>query len=85
LRSRATRSPSAGGLVDRATYPQDAANVLFQIVNQRYLQKKAIVVTTNKPLDKWANVLHARDLAEAIIDRVLARNTALYVRRRLSV
>ena len=55
------------------TYPQDAANVLFQVVNQRYLQKKAIVVTTNKPLDKWASVLHDRDLDEAIIDREIGR------------
>jgi DNA replication protein DnaC len=62
------------------TYPQDAANVLFQVVNQRYLQKKAIVVTTNKPLDKWASVLHDRDLAEAIIDRVLARGRLIELR-----
>ena len=62
------------------TYPQDAANVLFQVVNQRYLQKKAIVVTTNKPLDKWAGVLHDKDLAEAIIDRVLARGRLIELR-----
>jgi DNA replication protein DnaC len=62
------------------TYPQDAANVLFQVVNQRYLQKKAIVVTTNKPLDRWAGVLHDKDLAEAIIDRVLARGRLIELR-----
>jgi len=62
------------------TYPQDAANVLFQVVNQRYLQKKAIVVTTNKPLEKWAGVLHDKDLAEAIIDRVLARGRLIELR-----
>jgi DNA replication protein DnaC len=62
------------------TYPQDAANVLFQVVNQRYLQKKAIVVTTNKPLDEWAAVLHDKDLAEAIIDRVLARGRLIELR-----
>ncbi len=62
------------------TYPQDAANVLFQVVNQRYLQKKAIVITTNKPLDKWASVLHDKDLAEAIIDRVLARGRLIELR-----
>lgn len=62
------------------TYPQDAANVLFQVVNQRYLQKKAIVITTNKPLEKWAAVLHDKDLAEAIIDRVLARGRLIELR-----
>ena len=55
------------------TYPIEAANVLFQVVNQRYLQQRALVFTTNKPLAAWAGVLHDADLAEAIIDRVLAR------------
>jgi DNA replication protein DnaC len=55
------------------TYPQDAANVLFQVVSQRYLHRRAMVFTTNKPLDKWASVLHDKDLAEAITDRVLER------------
>ena len=55
------------------SYPPDAANVLFQVVNQRYLKKRSMVFTTNKPLPAWAGVLHDADLAEAIIDRVLAR------------
>ena len=55
------------------TYPQDAANVLFQVVNQRYLKRRAMVFTTNKPLAAWSRVLHDADLAEAIIDRLLER------------
>jgi DNA replication protein DnaC len=55
------------------TYPSDAANVLFQVVNQRHLKRRAMVITTNKPLASWAKVLHDADLAEAIIDRVLER------------
>lgn len=54
------------------TYPDDAANVLFQVVNQRHLRKRPMVFTTNKPLASWGTVLHDADLAEAIIDRVLA-------------
>jgi DNA replication protein DnaC len=53
--------------------PPDAANVLFQVVNERHLKHKPIVITTNKPLASWARVLHDADLAEAIIDRVLER------------
>ena len=55
------------------TYPPGAANVLFQVVNQRYLLKRPMVFTTNKPFASWAAVLHDADLAEAILDRVLAR------------
>jgi DNA replication protein DnaC len=55
------------------TYPMDAANVLFQVVNRRYLKRRPIVITTNKPLAAWGTVLHDPDLAEAILDRVLER------------
>jgi len=51
----------------------DAANVLFQVVNERHLKKRPIVFTTNKPLKAWGRVLHDGDLAEAILDRVLER------------
>ena len=64
------------------TYPPDAANVLFQVVNQRYLKKRPMVITTNKPLATWATVLHDADLAEAIIDRVLARGRFIELRGR---
>ena len=55
------------------TYPPDAANVIFHVVNQRHLARRPIVFTTNKPLAAWADVLHDAGLAEAIIDRVLER------------
>lgn len=62
------------------SYPQDAANVLFQVVNRRNLQKRPMVFTTNKPLAAWAEVLHDADLAEAIIDRVLERGRFIELR-----
>jgi DNA replication protein DnaC len=49
----------------------DAANVLFGVVDQRYLARKPMVFTTNKNLRDWGQVLHDRDLAEVILDRVL--------------
>jgi DNA replication protein DnaC len=54
-------------------YSSDAANVLFQVVDRRYLARKPMVLTTNKPLDQWGKVLHDPDLAEAILDRILER------------
>ncbi len=62
------------------TYPMDAANVLFQAVNQRHLAKRPMIFTTNKPLAAWADVLHDADLAEAIIDRVLERGRFIELR-----
>ena len=63
-------------IVDEVGYlslRDNAANVLYHVVNARYLKKKPILFTTNKPLTQWGHVLHDPDLAETIIDRVLER------------
>ena len=62
------------------TYSADAANVLFQVVDHRYLHKKPMLLTTNKPLSQWGHVLHDPDLAEAITDRVLERGRFIPLR-----
>ena len=54
-------------------HASDAANVLFGVVDQRYLQHKPMIFTTNKRLRDWGSVLHDPDLAEVILDRVLER------------
>jgi DNA replication protein DnaC len=55
------------------TYGEDAANVLFHVVNDRHLRKRPMIFTTNKPLSEWGKVLHDEDLAAAILDRILER------------
>lgn len=60
-------------------HPADAANVLFPVVNERYLKRRPMIFTTNKPLDAWGKVLHDPDLAEAILDRALERGRVLYL------
>ena len=59
------------------TYGQDAANVLFHVVNDRHLKKRPMIFTTNKPLSEWGKMLHDEDLAAAILDRVLERGRFL--------
>lgn len=60
----------------------DAANVLYRVVNERYLRGRPILVTTNKPLAAWGQVLHDGDLAEAILDRLLERGVHFEMRGR---
>ena len=60
----------------------DAANVLFQVVDHRYLRRRPMVLTTNKPLAEWGRVLHDPDLAEAITDRILERGRLIELRGR---
>ena len=58
-------------------YGNDAANVLFHVVNERHIKKRAMVFTTNKHPKRWGPVLHDDDLAEAIVDRILDRGRLL--------
>lgn len=72
-------------IVDEIGYlahAQDAANVLFGVVDQRYLHKKPLIFTTNKKLTAWGEVLHDHDLAEVILDRVLERGQHIVLRGR---
>ncbi len=62
------------------SYAPDAANVLYRVVNDRYLRKRPMVFTTNKPLAALGQLLHDGDLAEAILDRVLERGTHFVLR-----
>jgi DNA replication protein DnaC len=64
------------------THADDAANVLYRVVNDRYLRAKPILVTTNKPLAALGQVLHDPDLAEAILDRLLERGHHFSMRGR---
>lgn len=53
------------------SYGPDAANLLFQIVDRRYLKRRPMLFTSNKEPTEWGSVLHDPDLAEAIVDRIL--------------
>jgi hypothetical protein len=48
-------------------------------VNHRYLKKRPMIFTTNKPLRAWGKVLHDEDLAAAILDRVLERGRFIHL------
>ena len=67
------------GYLSHAT---DAANVLYRVVNERYLQQRPMLLTTNKPLAALGEVLHDGDLAEAILDRLLERGAHFPMRGR---
>lgn len=62
------------------TYGPDAANLLFQVVDRRYLARRPIIVTSNKDPGAWGGVLHDNDLAEAIVDRLLERGDIVRLR-----
>jgi DNA replication protein DnaC len=55
------------------TYGDDAANVLYHVVNDRQIRRRSMIFTTNKHPKRWGAALHDEDLAEAIVDRILER------------
>ncbi len=63
-------------------YGPDAANCLFQVIDQRYLRGRSVVITSNKEPATWGSVLHDPDLAEAIVDRVMERGEVIRLRGR---
>ncbi len=56
------------------SYCDSAANLLFHVVIERHVKRRSIVFTTNQALADWGVALRDRDLAAAIIDRVLERS-----------
>ena len=66
------------------TYPQDAANVLFQVVNQRYLQKKAIVITISTMCSLERCFLSASNVALLTAPSLVASRAARRTRPRYS-
>ncbi|KXP13886.1 IS21-like element helper ATPase IstB [Tsukamurella pseudospumae] len=56
--------------------PAEAASALFQVVAQRYL-KTSILITTNRSVSEWGEVLGDTTVAAAMLDRLLHRSVVL--------
>ena len=56
--------------------PGEAASALFQVVSQRYL-KTSIVLTTNRGVASWGEVLGDTTVAAAMLVRLLHRSVVL--------
>jgi DNA replication protein DnaC len=56
--------------------PAEASSALFQVVSQRYL-KTSIVLTTNRGVASWGDILGDTTVAAAMLDRLLHRSVVL--------
>ncbi|HVH09031.1 MAG TPA: ATP-binding protein [Gemmatimonadales bacterium] len=56
--------------------------MLHRVVNERYLARRPLLLTTNKPLAALGEVLQDGDLEEAILDRLLERGAHFAMRGR---
>ena len=66
-------------LIDELGYlplPAEAASALFQVVSQRYL-KTSIMITTNRGVGAWGEILGDTTVAAAMLDRLLHRSVVI--------
>ena len=56
--------------------PAEAASALFQVISQRYL-KTSIVLTSNRGVGAWGEILGDTTVAAAMLDRLLHRSVVL--------
>jgi DNA replication protein DnaC len=62
------------------SYGPYAANVLFPVIDKRYLRgNRPMLLTTNKEPKEWGAVLHDSELSAAILDRLLHRGEVVKV------
>lgn len=53
-------------------FHRDAANLLFQVINDRY-ERKSTIITTNLEFTDWTQVFGSPQLAAALLDRLTHR------------
>ena len=56
--------------------PAEGASALFQVIAQRYT-KTSTIITTNRPITSWGEILGDTTVAAALLDRLLHRSVVL--------
>lgn len=51
-------------------HDKEAGPLFYQVISDRY-EKKGTIVTSNKSLRSWSEILHDSSLAAALIDRLM--------------
>jgi DNA replication protein DnaC len=70
LRFYATRGLLVIDEIGYLSYDARAADLLFQVVSQRY-ERRSRVLTTNLPFSEWPTIFPTAATATALIDRVV--------------
>ena len=63
-------------LIDELGYlnlKPEQTNIFFKLMEERYVQRRATLMTTNLEYDDWAGFLNNRPLTDALLSRVRHR------------
>ncbi|UCF86336.1 MAG: IS21-like element helper ATPase IstB [Desulfobacteraceae bacterium] len=61
----------------RKKMPEDAADDLLDIILDRYSKRKSTLITSNRPIEDWGNLLRDNAASSSILDRLLHRGHLL--------
>jgi DNA replication protein DnaC len=61
----------------RKKMPDDAADDLLDIILHRYSKRKSTLITSNRPIEDWGNLLKDNAASSSILDRLLHRGHLL--------
>lgn len=61
----------------RKKMTEDAADDLLDIILDRYTKRKSTLITSNRPIEDWGNLLKDNAASSAILDRLLHRGHLL--------
>lgn len=55
------------------------SNLVFQIISQRYENKRSTMITTNRPFGEWNQIFHNDAMAHALLDRLVERSEVFHL------
>ncbi len=61
----------------RKRFPQGAADDLLDIILNRYNHRKSTLVTSNRPVEEWGDLLKDNAASSALLDRLMHRSRLL--------
>jgi DNA replication protein DnaC len=59
-------------------HDKEAGPLFYQVISDRY-EQKGTIITSNKSLRSWAEILHDSSLASALIDRLMHHGEVFYL------
>ena len=60
------------------SYSTRHADLLFEIISRRY-QKKAVIITTNKPFSQWNDIFPGAACCVSLIDRLVHQSEIIVI------
>jgi len=81
-RTMSTYTQPALLIIDEVGYSnlgEMESNLVFQIISQRYENKKSTVITTNRAFGEWNQTFRNDAIAHALIDRLIERSEVFHL------